>query len=358
MRKAKILTITILILIFLSFGFITIINQLVIPGLFIGYEIYVQDDIAYVSKNEGIEIINVENPIHPRIESTIQIFDGAFSSIKENNILYIAGDSSGFVIANVSDSKAPIIFSTTPLQGSAIGITYSNSIAYVISSAVKVQIFDVSNPYSPFLMSTFSTTQAIDYRDVIVDDDLMYLADSSKGIEVINVSDPINPVFLRRISSPAIDLYKYQDFLFLASHWMGVKVYNVSNPLSATLKKSFQEPEGEAWGVWGNYSHLYVSDLQKGVYLIDINTEELPQKVSHFTNAAPHSIQGNNNLIYIGDQDRRIIILDSNLNALYKGHKLNLNYDFPILLSLGSLIIFLYLRLRKKRSFQFKTNGL
>jgi len=342
--------------IFLSFGFITMINQLVIPGLFMGYEILVKDEIAYVSKNEGIEIINIENPSHPRIESTIRIIDGAFNSFKENNLLYIAGDSSGLIIANVSDSKAPIILSTTPLQGSAISIDYSNSIVYIISRAVKVQIFDVSNPFSPFPISTFSTTLAVDYRDLIVDDDLLYLADSNKGIEVINISDPINPVLLNRIPSQAIDLYKYQDFLFLASHWMGVKVYNVSNPLSPTLKKSYQEPEGEAYGVWGNYSHLYVGDLQHGVYFININNEGSPQKVNHYTNAAPHSIQGNNNLIYIGDQDRRIIILDSHLNALYKGHKLNLNYDFPILLGVGSWIILMYLKLHEKKAHPSQKN--
>ena len=45
--------------------FLWLIVSQVPPGLFVGYDIAVQGDYAYVSDNEGVDIIDVANPRNP-----------------------------------------------------------------------------------------------------------------------------------------------------------------------------------------------------------------------------------------------------------------------------------------------------
>ncbi|MHA2204148.1 MAG: hypothetical protein ACW991_10710, partial [Candidatus Hodarchaeales archaeon] len=76
---------------------------------------------------------------------------------------------------------------------------------------------------------------------------------------------------------------------------------------------------GEAYGVTGNTTHLYVADLQKGVYILNITDPSHLIEISEYSNAAPHDIFWNDNEIFLADQDKGLIILDEHLEPLYAG---------------------------------------
>lgn len=347
MNKVRVFYIGSIISILILTSGITILNNSLVRGLFIGYDIQVTDDnYAFVTHNDGVEIINLHNPDHPVIESTIPISDGAFGCAFDNDILYIAGTSNGLVIANVSDPSNPIKYDETPLTNSAaaISIAYSNFYVYLISMAETLEIFNVFNPAKPSHVKSFSTISSVDYRDIIYEDDIVYIADGHRGaIEIINVSNPYDPNLINTISVPAaITLYKYDNYLFAGCHGYGVKIIDIANVFSPYILGSYLEPDGEAYGVWGDDSHLYVADLQKGTYLLDISNVLNIKKIAHYHNAAPHDIHGNGDIVCLGDQDKRILSFDQDLSPLYEGHMPNFGYELPLLLNIGVLGIYLY----------------
>ena len=348
--KKKNLLIGIMILISISsFIIVYALNNNAIPGRTVGYRIYVESDYAYVTHNDGVEIINTENKQHPNVVGNVDLNDGAWGLQKDGDLLYIAAASNGLVIANVSNPEAPIIISQTSVEEAALNLAFQNGLAFVLLGSNTLDIFNVTDPDSPFRIATYTPMQASDYRDVIISGETVFIADAGRGVEILNVSQPSTPSLINTIiTSAPIALFKHEDLLFLGCHGAGVKWYNVSNLTSPVLKGTHQEFQGEAYGVWGNSSHLYVADLQKGVYCLNITEGSSVSKIFHYLEAAPHGISGEGNYVYLADQDYRFKIFDDHLNCLYAGHIIS--YVIPIIIAVISvgIIIFNKIPIKKK----------
>lgn len=91
---------------------------------------------------------------------------------------------------------------------------------------------------------------------------------------------------------------------------------DISTPHSPSVLSQFLKPGGEAYGVTGNGTHLYVADLQQGVYLLNITDSRHPIELAHFSDVAPHDIFSDGNNIYLADQDRQLIIFEPNLTLV------------------------------------------
>ena len=347
MKKLKIIIGLSLIITVCMFSFVLAVNQKKIPGYTVGYRIFADNEHAYVSHNDGVEIINIENSKNPKIIGNIEYGDGAFGVEKHGDFLYIAGWSEGLVIVNISDPKQPTISSKTRYGGAAHMLTYQDDLVYVLLNSNEVKIMNVSNPFSPVILSTYTSSQARDYRDIKVIENIVFIADAQRGIDILNASIPSSPISLNTISiSAPIALYIHETNLFIGCHGIGVKWYDISNLTVPILKGSYQEPGGEAYGVWGNATHLFVADLQKGTYCLTI-TEGGLSKMCQYEGPAPHDISSSGEMIYLADQDFRLMIFDTNLKCLYDGHKKG--YWLPIVCAIitVSLIIFTQIRLKK-----------
>ena len=119
---------------------------------------------------------------------------------------------------------------------------------------------------------------------------------------------------------------------------------NLNSPV---LKGTHQEPYGEAYGVWGNSTHLYIADLQKGAYCLNIAEGSSISKIFHYLEAAPHDITVEGNYVYLADQDYRFMIFDDHLNCLYAGHIIS--YVIPIILAVFSVGIIICSRIYIKK---------
>ncbi len=335
--------------------FIYALNNNAIPGRTVGYRIHVNSDYAYVSHNDGVEIINIENKQKPSVVGNVDLNDGAWGIEKDGDLLFLAGASNGLVIANVSNPEAPIIISeSTYLGGSVTNIAFQNGLAFILLSSNIMEIINVTNPSSPSRVATYTSTQASDYRDIIISGETIFIADGGCGVEILNVSQPSTPSLLNTIiTSAPIALFKHEDLLFLGCHGAGVKWYDVSNLTSPVFTGTYRELYGEAYGVWGNSTHLYVADLQKVVYYLNITEGSAVSKIFHYLEAAPHDITGWGNNVYLGDQDYRLMIFDDHLICLYAGHIIS--YVIPIIFAVLSLGIMICSRIPiKKKSILVK----
>lgn len=337
MKKTRLLKVILLIVCICSYVIVYALNHNAIPGATVGYEIVVDEKYAYISTNDGVEIVDIVNKRSPVVVGTVEIDEMGFGFAVDENLMYVADSSSGLVIADVSDPSAPSIISDTGFAGGALHLAYQDDLVFLMDWN-SIRIVDASDPQNPALLVTYTSPQAQDYRDVLVSGDLLYIADGSRGVEIVNTSIPDAPTLAATIITQApIALHKHQDMLYLGCHGAGVKWYDVSNIHSPILMGSFQEPGGEAYGVWSNDSHLYVADLQRGIYSLDIRG--IPSKIHHNYDTAPHDITGDDKHVYLGDQDYRLKIFDKQLNCLYKGHMVG--YGVPVVLSLISVAILL-----------------
>jgi hypothetical protein len=73
------------------------------------------------------------------------------------------------------------------LPGNALAVDVVDGIAYVCADSSGLQIVDVSEPVQPVLLGELSSSGAI---DVSVEDGMAYVADWDEGFLVIDVTDP------------------------------------------------------------------------------------------------------------------------------------------------------------------------
>jgi hypothetical protein len=355
-KRYKIPGILVLASLICSIALIYYISENSLPGVTfnVGYDVYVDNNYAYISNNDGIAIYDVTNPKDTKRVGSLDIEDGAFGIIVKEGIAYCAGDSSGFIIADVSDPRNPVKLGQYSDGGSAIGVAVSGNFAYVTDTADGLEIIDMSDVSDPTKAGQFFTGG---WPCIYISEDIAYYGDNS-GLRAINVSIPDSPLQISRPSNVGVlDIHVHEDLLFMASHQHGVRIYNISDPRAFVQLGQFTDV-GESYGVSGNATHLYVADLQEGAQLIDISDPSAPQKIKEYTDTVPHDIFYDGEYVYLADQDRALIILDYDLKGIYSDSAIPGLRFIPAsdiaILGLGLILIivvltsFLKIRSRKK----------
>ena len=287
-------------------------------GIHVGYSVYVESNLVFVTNNDGTVILDASNPVNPRRLGIVATSDGAFGVTVKNDLAYIASDSNGFIIANISDPENPLITDQYNDGGSANSVCTNGSYAYVTEYPHGMEIFDISNPADITKVTEYD--DGGEFREVAIKNNFIYLPDSGRGLKVLNVTDPSSPKLISTSPIPApIDIYIYNELLFLGCHRYGVYIFDISTPYSPIQLGNYHKPDGEAYGVTGNTTHLYVADLQLGAFLLNITDPSHPTELASYSNAAPHDIIFDGINVYLADQDKELIILDEHLDPLYSG---------------------------------------
>ncbi len=118
-----------------------------------------------------------------------------------NDIAYLASDS-GLQVVDITNPAKPIFLSALTNLGSDIkDIVVKNDLAYVALGNAGIGIIDISNPQSPTLISTFATKTGLfgSASSIDVSGDYAYVA-TGDSIQVINISNPDDPSFTTKIN--------------------------------------------------------------------------------------------------------------------------------------------------------------
>jgi hypothetical protein len=240
---------------------------------------------------------------------------GTFGLAIDGDILYVAGIDNGLFIVNVSDPDDPVILgSSTEIM--ALDVYVDEGYAYVASGG-SFSIVDVSEPRNPVISSTVHGDERISITRVF--DDTLYLGETNKGLMVYDVSDRGEPVYLNTVSGTGgiFDIEVDGETMFLSCHGNGVKVLDLTDRRHPRVIGSSNNG-GEAYGVHVVNDFLLVADLQQGVEILDISSPGAPTLLATWTETHPHGISGDNNYVYLADQDDglEIFIYGDDLSAV------------------------------------------
>ena len=340
----KVLLVVGSVLVAFSLLVVVIVNQIPL-GLFVGYRSAVQADYAYISDNEGVDIINTANPRNPKKIEEITCPGGAWGMCINENSLFIAATES-LTIIDISNPDNLVPLGEYSDSGGFIDVEVEGGYAFCLEISAGLEILNVTNPSEITRIGGYS--EVVNSRSLQINQGIAYIADPNRGFRLINITDPASPLEIRTISNMwgVIDIYIHGNLLFLGCHGNGVVIFDISNPLYPSRLSSFSKPGGEVYGVAGNRTHLYVADLQLGVYSLNITDPTRPVEMAHNENAAPHDLSFDGEFVYLADQDRKIIILSPELNMLYSGYTVT-GFQNSILI-LGLLIIAFSTRKRRK----------
>ncbi|MFW9779899.1 MAG: LVIVD repeat-containing protein [Candidatus Heimdallarchaeota archaeon] len=171
-------------------------------------------------------------------------------------------------------------------------------------------------------------------RDVVVKGDAAFVAAMSitssinGGLFIFNISDPSRPQLLGHFFDEGSShrLLVEDDIVFVADNFGGLEVFNVSN---LTNPVKIIEVSGTINGFYKKERFLYAADYSEGLLIFDITNLTKPMEITRYTDfdhALMHLIR--NNLAYVSD-DSGLKILDiSNLSNITE--LVSYSYDYYV----------------------------
>jgi hypothetical protein len=181
---------------------------------------------AYVVADAGVVIVNLDDPMKPRVETVVPVKDARASALQFRYLWVTAAE--GLLVLDVTaPGKARRVEGATIPLAEASRVYVARTYAYVAAGKEGLVIVDVENPEKPKLLTKFTAEGKLnDARDVIVGSTnaslFAYVADGRNGMKVVQLTAPDtqpkfygfspeprpNLIAWRPTSSPALALSK------------------------------------------------------------------------------------------------------------------------------------------------------
>jgi len=184
--------------------------------------IHLAGEIAYVTTNRALVVVDLSDPAAPRVTAERPLNDGRASTI-QFRYLWVT-DADGVKLFDVTDLREPIALpgSTFPMAD-ARRLYVARTYAYVAAGAEGLVILDVENPMAPVRYNPpadwpafWPAGQTPDAQDVIVASTnaslFAYVADGRNGMKVLQLTSPDSqPNFYGFSPAPMPQLIAWAD---------------------------------------------------------------------------------------------------------------------------------------------------
>ena len=150
--------------------------------------------IAYVTADAGLVVIDLDDPLKPRLLSTIPLRDARASAL-QFRYLWVT-DADGLKLFDVTRLGEPVAVPSGSVPiADARRVYLARTYAYVAAKADGLVIVDITRPIAPRLYRTENFGGAMnDAEDVIVASTnaslFAYVADGRNGVKVIQLTSP------------------------------------------------------------------------------------------------------------------------------------------------------------------------
>ena len=254
------------------------------------WDVAVQGNIAYVAGGaDGFYTLDITNPRNPvlldRIQHTGTVnyysveVQGEFAYIEDlHNNAWIS-----FSVLDTSDIL--MLDSVTYSQG--FDFVVSGDVLYIADGTLGLYLMNISNPYNlgPNLGSPYS--DGSNYTSVWVQGHTVYATatGASSGLYVYDARDLSNLVLIDSITlTYPRDVVAYGDFLAVADGSYGVYCYNVTDPFNILFTDYFDPNNYDTHGVDMYGTNIVMTQKAGGVYLIDAtDIHDLQEIASYVT---------------------------------------------------------------------------
>lgn len=287
----------------------------------------VQGQTAFLLQAERLASIDVSNPTHPQEIGSIDLLGYSHHDIRiVDNYVYTASttgnrQTSYLQIIDVSIPHSPQRVGTLTVENAnflAVGV--KENAAYVYDDTSEdILVIDLSNPVNPAYIG--SVPIGFNVFNIYVHGNLAFLANSGLGVVVLDITTPLDPIFLSRFE---IEQGGVRDIAAKGQHayfpkWAGpgedfskFMVLDASNPTQpeqiASIEIGKFHSGASDMGLEGTIVAISMGDSTDYVQLVDISDPASPQQKGsadippEFSEAGDHfqgSVVIQNGLIYV-----------------------------------------------------------
>ena len=178
------------------------------------------------------------------------------------------------------------------------GMAIAGDYLYVANDEKGLQIIDISDSINPEIVGNYESNSSA--KSVYVQGDTLYL--QTAPIEVINIQEKSNPAFIEyininRLKSFSID----KNYIYANCGNRGLKIYDIAD-LSLPVELAVIDTLGNLTALFYEENWVYTVSSQKGISITDVSDPADPQVMNSLdTPGFPDDVFVFNNHAYISD---------------------------------------------------------
>lgn len=196
----------------------------------------------------------------------------------------------------------------------------SGEVLFVADGTSGVQVVDIGDPDRPVIVGSVTSTSVV--VDVLVDNGRLYVGTTSNGVAMFSLDDNRNPSYLGGdpLAGQCLGMAIRDTLLYVADNAIGLQVVNVADP-SNPVPGNAESTPGSAQDVVLTPTHVFVSDNVLGLRSIALVTPTTPVLSTTLPlTGNPQGMARRDSILYIaaggqgvhvvsiGDPDRPIIV--------------------------------------------------
>ncbi|MDF1538403.1 MAG: hypothetical protein P1Q69_05835 [Candidatus Thorarchaeota archaeon] len=227
----------------------------------------------------------------------------------------VAGDfayvsnNDGVVVIDKSVYNTPLRIANIPLSNGAFGMDIDDDLLYIAGTSNGLVIVDISVPASPVILG--NATIGVAYN-VFVTDNRAYTVNTYGELGIVDVSNASNPSVLGifTVASRGIDVAVVGDIGYFAAPDSGLVVVNVSDPSSLDVIQTLPNTNG-AWDICVHEEILYLGRHGGGLNIYNISSPEDPTWLSSFNDGGEvYGVSGDGEYLVLADLQEGAELLD------------------------------------------------
>jgi len=196
--------------------------------------LHVAGDYLFTAvSEEGISIAEVAFPYQPDIKNTFSTIGYAYDMVTTaDSLLLVACGEMGLAVVDLTDFQQgfgiyeQIGWCDTPGHAEALAILEEESLAFMACGTAGLQILNYADTANIFIVGSYASGGYA--KDLQYKDQRIYLTTETKGLHIVDVSDPTNPKPLGVVATKyALGLDLDDDYIYLADEVEGLIILSI-----------------------------------------------------------------------------------------------------------------------------------
>ena len=190
-------------------------------------------DYLYVVTDKDLVTFDLNDPMHPEYQGTVEVVNGVETIFSYNNHLLL-GTTTGMFVYSLDNPSAPKYTSQFSHVMSCDPVVAANNVAYVTlrngsecgaRGVDRLDVLDISNLRNPYLIQSFNMTNPIGLGIL---DQHLFVCDAG-SIKTYDIKDPQSPAYLlSTVQNGCFDIIAHDGRLIVVGE-DGVYQYQVEN---------------------------------------------------------------------------------------------------------------------------------
>jgi hypothetical protein len=186
----------------------------------------------------------------------------------------------------------------------------NNGRLYVAAGERGVHIFNLLQGELQYVSTYYDDGY---YRNLKISGDRAFIADSRRGLVVLDIRGPTPTTTWIEGQGPAYGLHIQRNMAYVAAYGSGLKIFDIGDPDQPVLLSTLSTGD-YSWDVWVDKDYAYLADFNIGVSVVDISSPTTPRLIGSVTwgdrYPSAEILRGEGDYVYVAASGHGLVVVD------------------------------------------------